>query len=80
MGASWAALEALTCSLAAELGAQGIRVVCLRPDAIPETETIHDVFGLHAKGIGITRDGGLQSENPLILEAVKKAGLMLVSE
>jgi NAD(P)-dependent dehydrogenase (short-subunit alcohol dehydrogenase family) len=56
MGASWAALEALTRSLAAELGAQGIRVVCLRPDAIPETETIHDVFGLHAKGIGITRE------------------------
>ena len=34
-----AAIEALTRSLAGELGTQGIRVVCLRPDAIPETWT-----------------------------------------
>jgi NAD(P)-dependent dehydrogenase (short-subunit alcohol dehydrogenase family) len=34
-----AAIEALTRSLAGELGPQGIRVVCLRPDAIPETWT-----------------------------------------
>ncbi len=32
-----AAIEALSHSLAGELGPQGIRVVCLRPDAIPET-------------------------------------------
>ena len=32
-----AAIEALTRSLAGELGPQGIRVVCLRPNAIPET-------------------------------------------
>jgi len=32
-----AAIEALTRSLAGELGPQGIRVVCLRPDALPET-------------------------------------------
>jgi NAD(P)-dependent dehydrogenase (short-subunit alcohol dehydrogenase family) len=32
-----AAIEALTRSLAGELGPQGIRVVCLRSDAIPET-------------------------------------------
>ncbi len=31
------AIEALSRSLAGELGSQGIRVVCLRPDAIPET-------------------------------------------
>jgi 3-oxoacyl-[acyl-carrier protein] reductase len=29
-------IEALSRSLAGELGPQGIRVVCLRPDAIPE--------------------------------------------
>jgi len=34
-----AAIEALSRSLAGELGPQGIRVVCLRPDAIPETWT-----------------------------------------
>ncbi len=32
-----AAIEALSRSLAGELGPHGIRVVCLRPDAIPET-------------------------------------------
>jgi 3-oxoacyl-[acyl-carrier protein] reductase len=32
-----AAIEALSRSLAGELGPQGIRVVCLRPNAIPET-------------------------------------------
>ncbi len=32
-----AAIEALSRSLAGELGPQGIRVVCLRPDAISET-------------------------------------------
>lgn len=56
MGAAWAAVEALTRCLAAEVGPQGIRVVCLRPEAIPETETIREVYGLHAKGIGITRE------------------------
>lgn len=32
-----AAIEALSRSLAGELGPQGIRVVCLRPDALPQT-------------------------------------------
>ncbi|MEE4194345.1 MAG: SDR family oxidoreductase, partial [Anaerolineae bacterium] len=32
-----AAIEAFTRSLAGEVGMQGVRVVCLRPDAIPET-------------------------------------------
>jgi 3-oxoacyl-[acyl-carrier protein] reductase len=38
-GTAFAAIEALSRSLAGELGPQGIRVVCLRPDAIPETWT-----------------------------------------
>ncbi len=32
-----ATIEALSRSLAGELGPQGVRVVCLRPDALPET-------------------------------------------
>lgn len=56
MGPAWAAVEALSRGLAAELGPHGIRVVCLRPDAIPETTTIRDVYGAHAEGIGITPD------------------------
>ena len=38
-----AAIEALTRSLAGALGPQGIRVVCLRPDAIPETWSVDHV-------------------------------------
>jgi NAD(P)-dependent dehydrogenase (short-subunit alcohol dehydrogenase family) len=56
MSPAWAAVEALSRSLAAELGPRGIRVVCLRPNAMPETATITEVFGLHAEGSGMTRE------------------------
>jgi NAD(P)-dependent dehydrogenase (short-subunit alcohol dehydrogenase family) len=56
MGAAWAGVEAFSRSLAAELGPHGIRVVCLRPDGIPETATIREVYGLHANGAGMTRE------------------------
>ena len=56
MGPAWAALEALTRNLAAEFGAQGVRPICLRSTALPETDTITVVFGLHAKAIGIPRE------------------------
>jgi 3-oxoacyl-[acyl-carrier protein] reductase len=39
-GTACAAIEALSRSLAGELGHQGIRIVCLRPNAIPETWTV----------------------------------------
>lgn len=56
MAAAWAAVEAFTRTLAAELGPSGVRVVCLRPDAIPETATIDVVFGLHAQRMGMSRE------------------------
>src|SRR5262249_15774584 len=55
MGPAWAAMEALSRALSAELGPQGIRAVCLRSTGIPETKTIDVVFGLHANAMGITR-------------------------
>jgi NAD(P)-dependent dehydrogenase (short-subunit alcohol dehydrogenase family) len=54
MAPAWAGVEALTRVLAAEVGPHGVRVVCLRPDAIPETATIATVFDLHARAMGIT--------------------------
>jgi NAD(P)-dependent dehydrogenase (short-subunit alcohol dehydrogenase family) len=54
MAPAWAGVEAMTRVLAAELGPHGVRVVCLRPDAIPETATIDTVYGLHALATGIT--------------------------
>jgi NAD(P)-dependent dehydrogenase (short-subunit alcohol dehydrogenase family) len=45
----------LTRSLSAELGAFGVRAVCLRTTGLPETPTIEIVFDLHARALGIER-------------------------
>ena len=41
-GAACAAVEEFTRALAGEVGPHGVRVVCLRPDALPETWGPHD--------------------------------------
>jgi NAD(P)-dependent dehydrogenase (short-subunit alcohol dehydrogenase family) len=53
-GPAMAAVEALTRALSAELAAQGIRVVGLRPQGMPETGRIKESFGLYAKASGMT--------------------------
>ncbi|WP_179213728.1 SDR family NAD(P)-dependent oxidoreductase [Rhizobium sullae] len=54
MGPAWAAMEALSRNLSAELGPSGVRSIVLRSTGMPETQTIDVVFGLHAKALGIT--------------------------
>jgi NAD(P)-dependent dehydrogenase (short-subunit alcohol dehydrogenase family) len=49
-----AAKEALTRSLSAELAPQGIRVVGLRPQGIPETGSLREAFEPRAKASGMT--------------------------
>src|ERR671910_3319926 len=49
-----AAKEALTRALSAELAPQGIRVVGLRPNGIPETGTLREAFEIRAKALGVT--------------------------
>jgi NAD(P)-dependent dehydrogenase (short-subunit alcohol dehydrogenase family) len=56
MAPAWAGIEALTRILSAEVGQYGVRVVCLRPDGLPETDTIDVVYSQHAKTMGITID------------------------
>jgi NAD(P)-dependent dehydrogenase (short-subunit alcohol dehydrogenase family) len=51
---AFAAVVALTRTLSAELAPQGIRVVCLMPNAMPETSTIKENFEKFAKVAGIT--------------------------
>ena len=53
-GPAMAAKEALTRDLSAELAPHGIRVVGLRPQAMPETPTIKDAFEPRARAAGMT--------------------------
>jgi NAD(P)-dependent dehydrogenase (short-subunit alcohol dehydrogenase family) len=53
-GPAQAAKEALTRDLSTELAPQGIRVVGLRPQGMPETRTIKDAFEPRAKASGMT--------------------------
>jgi NAD(P)-dependent dehydrogenase (short-subunit alcohol dehydrogenase family) len=53
-GPAMAAEEALTRVLSAELASQGIRVVGLRPQAIPETGTLKEAFEARASVSGMT--------------------------
>jgi NAD(P)-dependent dehydrogenase (short-subunit alcohol dehydrogenase family) len=53
-GPAMAAKEALTRELSAELAPHGLRVVGLRPQAVPETRTIRDAYEPRAKASGLT--------------------------
>jgi NAD(P)-dependent dehydrogenase (short-subunit alcohol dehydrogenase family) len=53
-GPAQAAKEALTRDLSAELAPHGIRVVGLRPQAMPETRTIRNAYEPRAKATGMT--------------------------
>jgi NAD(P)-dependent dehydrogenase (short-subunit alcohol dehydrogenase family) len=54
-GPAQAAKEQLTRDLSCEFGRQGVRVVCLRPHAIPESGTMREVFELKGRpGTGMT--------------------------
>ena len=51
---AFAAVAALTRTLSVELAPQGVRVVGLMPNAMPETETIRTNFERYAKAMGVT--------------------------
>jgi NAD(P)-dependent dehydrogenase (short-subunit alcohol dehydrogenase family) len=51
---AWAAVEAFSRSLALEVGPAGVRVVCLRSHAIPETPLIEANFATAAPAAGVT--------------------------
>jgi len=53
-GPAMATKEALTRNLSAELAPHGIRVIGLRPQAMPETSTIKEAFEPRAKATGVT--------------------------
>lgn len=90
-GVSNAAVEGLTRQFAGELGAYGIRAVCLRPDAIPEAAMAgshsREVFGNRAKLMGITLEelyplmpaGTLLQRSPT-LEDVANTAVFIASD
>jgi NAD(P)-dependent dehydrogenase (short-subunit alcohol dehydrogenase family) len=49
-----AAKEALTRDLSAELAPQGVRVVGLRPNGLPETGSLREAFEVRAEALGVT--------------------------
>jgi NAD(P)-dependent dehydrogenase (short-subunit alcohol dehydrogenase family) len=51
---AWAAVEAFSRSLALEVGPAGVRVVCLRSHAIPETPLIEANFATAASAADVT--------------------------
>ena len=65
---AWAAVEAFSRSLALEAGPAGIRVVCLRCHAIPETPLIEENFATAAPAAGVT---------PAQFQAILEQGTLL---
>ncbi|MBN9387586.1 MAG: SDR family oxidoreductase [Chloroflexi bacterium] len=87
VGVAWAGIEALSRGIAAELGSLGVRAVCIRSDAIPETATISDAYTYRAKMMGRTRED-IQAEaesKPLLrrlpkLEELANVAVFLASD
>ena len=73
-GTACAAIEALSRSLAGELGPQGIRVICLRPDAIPET------WPAEATEVRTYMENGTALGRLPTLEEVANAAVFLASD
>jgi NAD(P)-dependent dehydrogenase (short-subunit alcohol dehydrogenase family) len=65
---AWAAVEAFSRSLALEAGPAGVRVVCLRSHAIPETPLIAENFATAAQAAGVT---------PAEFQAILEQGTLL---
>ena len=75
-----AAIEALSRSLAGELGPQGIRVVCLRPDAIPETWAVEPGGDINASGVKPYMEDGTALGRLPTLDEVANAAVFMASD
>lgn len=65
---AWAILEAISRSFAVELGPQGIRVVGIRSDALPETAVVRHAYNSRARSLGVTlEDIQAQTESLTLL-------------
>lgn len=86
-GPAMAAKEALTRDLSAELAPYGIRVVGLRPQAMPETRTIKEAFEPRAEASGVTWEqwqellaSRTHARRLMTLEEVANMAVLIASE
>jgi NAD(P)-dependent dehydrogenase (short-subunit alcohol dehydrogenase family) len=56
IGAAFGAVEALTRSLAVELGPAGVRVVCVRSMGMAETRTMQQTYEMAGKAMGVPKE------------------------
>lgn len=83
-GVACAAIEALCRQLALELGAHGIRVVCLRSAGSPDAEGVREAFKIHAANAGKSFDefltmassGTMLKRLPTTIEVANVAAFM----
>jgi len=75
-----AAIEALSRSLAGELGPQGIRVVCLRPDALPETWPVEPGGDINASGVKPYMEDGTALGRLPTLDEVANTAIFMASD
>jgi 3-oxoacyl-[acyl-carrier protein] reductase len=61
-GAACGAIEGLAHTLAAELGPQGVRVVCLLSTGSPDSKGLEHVAALHARAAGATPTEWLEAQ------------------
>jgi NAD(P)-dependent dehydrogenase (short-subunit alcohol dehydrogenase family) len=87
MAIGWAAMEALTRGLSAELASAGVRAVCLRSTGLPETRTIDFVFDVHAKALNVSRsqfqammEGMSHTRRSNTLAEVAEAAVLVASD
>lgn len=79
-GTACAAIEALARSLAGELGPQGIRVVCLRSDAIPETWPPEHRDDPSGNGVRAYMENGTALGRLPTLDEVANAAVFMASD
>lgn len=84
IGAAFAAIENMARHLAIELSPHGIRPVCLRSSAMPDTATIQDVLGMIAGSTNTTLEAAGQMlagstmlhKSPLTTDTAKVAAFL----